>query len=238
MSPEHIAEGQDNTGHEAGSKTRESDSPTLESGDTSAISALTSSSGSNLPDRSNGTNTLSQNNPPIQDLSDLISDNLLAHADPLMALHLAQLREQYESSMQMHRHYKEIAVNGTEADIGPTSADDLALDYLRQCESISRNITMLVSKMMETSTKKAIEHKKLNAKTPQQPQAPHSLTQNNTVINFGEANRRTQIRMMEEMAGKRKLNGTLGLPSPESLVASVTNTEGAKEKNEAEDDAE
>jgi len=146
------------------------------------------------------------------------------------------LQEQYESCMQMHRHYKEIAVNGTEADIGPTSADDMALSYLRQASQISQNITSMVNEMLRTSTKKSLEREKLRGKATQKlPDGAH-VTQNNTVINFSDADQREKLRMMDTFAGKR-MDGTLGIPDAKTLVASITNT-GDDRNDEEQPDAE
>jgi hypothetical protein len=167
----------------------------------------------------------------VRDSSDIVSEAILAHADPLVKAHLQMLQEQYESCMQMHRHYKEIAVNGTEADIGPTSADDMALNYLRQASQISQNITTMVNEMLRTSTKKALEREKIRGKAIQ---GAH-VTQNNTIINFSKADQREKLRMIDTLAG-RKMDGSLGIPDAKTLIASITNT--GEDRNEEQPDAE
>lgn len=155
----------------------------------------------------------------------------------MMKLHLQMLQEQYESSMQMHRHYKEIAVNGTEADIGPTSADDMALNYLRQASQISQNMTTMVNEMLRTSTKKTLEREKLRGKAAQKLPSGAHVTQNNTVIHFSEADQREKLRMMDGFAGNKKMDGSLGIPDAKTLIASITNT-GDDQNDEEQPDAE
>lgn len=140
--------------------------------------------------------------------------------------------------MQMHRHYKEIAVNGTEADVGPTSADELTLNYLRQANQISQNMTTMINEMLRTSTKKTLEREKIRgqAKTSKIPDGT-KLTQNNTVINFDRADHRSKLRMMDEMTEKNRMNGSVGIPDAQTLVASVTNNED-DQKDEGQLDAE
>lgn len=230
MTPKHVTERQDDTGHELGGEAGKADASGLESGGV-------------VPSNSSGSsNAISQSDKPpeeivLRDPSDIISEEILSHAPLLMQRHLQMLQEQYESTMQMHRHYKEIAVNGTEADIGPTSADDMALSYLRQASQISQNISTMVNEMLRTSTKKTLEREKLRgrAKDTRVPEGA-VLTQNNMVINFDNANHRTKLRMMDEMTGGKKLDGSLGIPNAKSLISSITNT-GDDENNEEEPDA-
>lgn len=221
MSPEQVTEGQNDTWHEPGGETGKANGSALERG--GAIVRV-------MPDLPDSTNTFGQDKKPPEEVippdpSDLISEEILSQAPPMMQNHLQMLQEQYESCMQMHRHYKEIAVNGTEADVGPTSADDMALNYLRQASQISQNMTTMINEMLRTSTKKTLEREKLRgrAKVPKIPDVA-SVTQNNTVINFSEADQRTRLRMMDQVAGNKKMNGSLGIPDAQTLISTITNT--------------
>ena len=242
MTPEQVAERHDDAGHELVGKSLDANASGLEGGGAwgDAGSTLPTIPVANLPSASNGSNALSQSSAPqvnvVREPSDIVSEAILAQADPLLRMHLQMLKEQYESAMQMHRHYKEIAVNGTEADIGPTSADDMALSYLRQANQISVNITQMVNEMLRTSTKKALERDKMRGRAGQKlPEGAHVI-QNNTVINFSEADQREKLRMMDSFAGKR-MDGSLGIPDAKTLIASVTNT-GDDRNDEEQPDAE
>jgi len=238
VTPKQVTERHDDSGHELGGKSLNANGTSLESWGSDSGNNLPVVGGTNAP---NGVNGLSQGVSPqeivVREPSDIVSEAILAHADPLMKVHLQMLQEQYESSMQMHRHYKEIAVNGTEADLGTTSADDMALSYLRQATQISQSITSMVNEMLRTSTKKALEREKIRGKVAQKlPDGAH-VTQNNTIITFTEADQREKLRMMDQFAGNKKMDGTLGIPDAKTLIDSITNTKDDR-KNEEQRDAE
>jgi hypothetical protein len=239
VTPKQITEGHNDARDESSGEARESNRSGLETRSPGVDVGLAIVSGSNLTSTSSDVGVLNQNiKPPdeivVRDSSDIISDSILAQADPLIKMHLQMLQEQYGSCMQMHRHYKEIAVNGTEADIGPTSADDMALDYLRQASQISQNITTMVNEMLRTSTKKTLEREKINRKTAQKLPEGANVTQNNTIFNFSEADQREKLRMMDTLAGK-KMDGSLGIPDAKTLIASVTHTKDDRNEEEKQD---
>jgi hypothetical protein len=207
MMEEKIAERQNDTGHESRGETGHADSEALQSRGTGLRH-----DGLTLPGADGG--DLGQASAPCDPIT-VAADQVLAQAPELCKSVLNEFDEQLAAAMGMHRHYKEIAVNGTDADIGPMNADEMSLRCLEHATTVSRGKASILSEMMRGLSRRGQGKQPVAGAVAQ---GGRVTQQNNTMISHGMP-RREQLAVIDRMGSDN--DGKKGIPTADELMRTI-----------------
>lgn len=137
MSPEQVGEGQQDTGTHPAGQSPGADDLALDEREASDDALVPADDSSLVPDV--GQEEIS--------IADEVASQILQEAPQVFTQAVDELTEQQDTAMRMHRHYSDLAINGTEVSLGNDTPAQNAKDYLQIAVSASAQKVSLVRGM-------------------------------------------------------------------------------------------